>query len=64
MFCKTGFKIVGNLQRCSWVHSTLAQRGIASTHVLRDSFKVQDMDDFKDKVLNSEVPVVIDFFAT
>lgn len=27
------------------------------------SFHVQDYDDFKERVLNSETPVVVDFFA-
>jgi hypothetical protein len=63
MFYRTGLKIVGNLKRCSWVHSALAQRGIASTHVLRDSFSINEIDDFKEKVLKSEVPVVVNFIA-
>lgn len=28
-----------------------------------NSFHVQDYDDFKERVLNSETPVVVDFFA-
>ncbi|CAD0200704.1 unnamed protein product [Chrysodeixis includens] len=29
-----------------------------------DIVKIQSTDDFKDKVINSKVPVVVDFFAT
>lgn len=29
-----------------------------------DIVKIQSLDDFKDKVINSKVPVVVDFFAT
>ncbi|XP_065340611.1 thioredoxin, mitochondrial [Cloeon dipterum] len=68
MFCKNGVRLLGNLQRTSVLscvaRNQVALRGIRSSTVVRDSFKVQDMDDFKDKVLNSEVPVVVDFFAT
>ncbi|CAB3362245.1 Hypothetical predicted protein [Cloeon dipterum] len=68
MFCKNGVRLLGNLQRTSILscvaRNQVALRGISSSTVVRDSFKVQDMDDFKDKVLNSEVPVVVDFFAT
>ncbi|KAL1129396.1 hypothetical protein AAG570_013923 [Ranatra chinensis] len=31
---------------------------------LSDSFKVQDVKDFNDRVLKSKKPVVVDFFAT
>ncbi|XP_059475152.1 thioredoxin, mitochondrial [Neocloeon triangulifer] len=68
MFCKNGVRMMQNLQRTSvlrcMARNQVALRGIGTSSVLRDSFKVQDMDDFKDKVLNSEVPVVVDFFAT
>jgi thioredoxin 1 len=29
-----------------------------------DSFKVQDMKEFNDRVKNSKKPVIVDFFAT
>ncbi|RZF48206.1 hypothetical protein LSTR_LSTR006173 [Laodelphax striatellus] len=37
---------------------------IATTHSLKDSFQVQDADDFNQRVKNSKKPVVVDFFAT
>lgn len=39
-------------------------RNIAATSVRNDIVKIQSTDDFKDKVINSKVPVVVDFFAT
>ncbi|XP_014215512.1 thioredoxin, mitochondrial-like [Copidosoma floridanum] len=32
--------------------------------VIATSFKVQNNDDFKERVKNSKVPVIVDFFAT
>jgi hypothetical protein len=64
MLCRSGLRLVGNLRQGSWARGQVLQRSIATSGVRLDSFKVQDMDDFKDKVLNSEVPVVVDFFAT
>ena len=34
------------------------------SHVRRSSFKVQDQKDFQERVTNSKVPVIVDFFAT
>ncbi|KAJ0178407.1 hypothetical protein K1T71_006230 [Dendrolimus kikuchii] len=39
-------------------------RTISVSAVNRDIVKIQSTDDFKDKVINSKVPVVVDFFAT
>ncbi|XP_026477975.1 thioredoxin, mitochondrial [Ctenocephalides felis] len=39
-------------------------RSICATSVRRDSYKIQDMKDFEDKVKNSKEPVIVDFFAT
>ena len=41
-----------------------AIRNISITSVKRDIVKIQSTDDFKNKVINSKVPVVVDFFAT
>ncbi|XP_022203351.2 thioredoxin, mitochondrial [Nilaparvata lugens] len=40
------------------------KRCISTTHSLKDSFQVQDADDFNQRVKNSKKPVVVDFFAT
>ncbi|XP_045451020.1 thioredoxin, mitochondrial [Melitaea cinxia] len=39
-------------------------RNISVTPVKNDIIKIQSTQDFKDKVINSKVPVVVDFFAT
>ncbi|KAJ9583526.1 hypothetical protein L9F63_022144 [Diploptera punctata] len=39
-------------------------RRISSSPVRNDSFKVQDVKDFQERVKNSKVPVIVDFFAT
>lgn len=39
-------------------------RNISLTIPKNDIIKIQSTDDFKDKVINSKVPVVVDFFAT
>ncbi|KAG6451440.1 hypothetical protein O3G_MSEX007162 [Manduca sexta] len=39
-------------------------RNISVTSVKQDIVKIQSTDDFKEKVINSKVPVVVDFFAT
>ncbi|XP_037294900.1 thioredoxin, mitochondrial [Manduca sexta] len=43
-------------------HTTI--RNISVTSVKQDIVKIQSTDDFKEKVINSKVPVVVDFFAT
>ncbi|XP_026486813.1 thioredoxin, mitochondrial [Vanessa tameamea] len=43
---------------------SLILRNISVTPVNNDIIKIQSTDDFKDKVINSKVPVVVDFFAT
>ncbi|CAH2039778.1 unnamed protein product, partial [Iphiclides podalirius] len=44
--------------------SKVVLRNISFTTVKYDIVKIQSTDDFKDKVINSKVPVVVDFFAT
>ena len=39
-------------------------RCISSSPLRKDSFKVQDVKDFQERVTNSKVPVIVDFFAT
>ncbi|GFG38072.1 hypothetical protein Cfor_10647 [Coptotermes formosanus] len=41
-----------------------AVRNIGISNVRRSSFKVQDQKDFQERVKNSKVPVIVDFFAT
>ncbi|XP_013140174.1 PREDICTED: thioredoxin, mitochondrial [Papilio polytes] len=44
--------------------SSKVYRNISITSVNQDIVKIQSTDDFKKKVINSKVPVVVDFFAT
>jgi hypothetical protein len=44
--------------------SKIALRSISLNHVRRSSFKDQDQKDFQERVTNSKVPVIVDFFAT
>ena len=44
--------------------SIVRQRTLKTCSALRDTFTVQDSEDFKTKVLDSSVPVVVDFSAT
>lgn len=39
-------------------------RNICKTNQMRDIFKIQDENDFKEKVLNNSKPVIVDFYAT
>ena len=43
---------------------SVSVRGISSSPLRNDSFKVQDVKDFQERVKNSKVPVIVDFFAT
>ncbi|CAG9761651.1 unnamed protein product [Ceutorhynchus assimilis] len=43
--------------------SSMGIRSVATSAIKRGSFKVQDEDDFVDKVQNSKEPVIVDFFA-
>jgi len=42
---------------------TVPCRRFTEEHHSANSFHIQDYDDFKDRVLNSDKPVVVDFFA-
>lgn len=44
--------------------SSTIVRNFSVTYVNGESVKIQSTDDFKQKVINSKVPVVVDFFAT
>ena len=39
-------------------------RPLSTSKVVRETFTVQDEDDFKEKVINSQIPVIVDFSAT
>lgn len=39
-------------------------RNIGTSALRHSSFKVQDQKDFQERVKNSKVPVIVDFFAT
>lgn len=45
-------------------HVSKSIRYISTTQNKSESFKIQDMNDFNEKVKNSKVPVIVDFFAT
>jgi thioredoxin len=47
-------RYVSSVNRCAY---------ISTTHSLRDTFTIQDEDDFSSKVLESKDPVVVDFSA-
>ena len=44
--------------------SKITARSFSISHVRRSSFKVQDQKDFQERVTNSKIPVIVDFFAT
>ena len=44
--------------------SLLHNRTFATTQALGETFTIQDVEDFKSKVLHSTVPVIVDFSAT
>jgi len=39
------------------------QRSICTSRTLKQSFNVQDQDDFQERVLKSTVPIIVDFHA-
>lgn len=39
-------------------------RQLSITPVNKDIVKIQSPEDFKAKVINSKIPVIVDFFAT
>lgn len=41
----------------------IAFRPISTTSIVRETFTIQDEDDFKSKVIESSVPVIVDFSA-
>lgn len=43
---------------------SILPRRLASTAPQVEVFHVQDMKDFDERVKNSKVPVIVDFFAT
>ncbi|CAG5025224.1 unnamed protein product [Parnassius apollo] len=58
-----------NISTCFLQNSLKGQslkivRNISVTNVNHDIVKIQSTDDFNDKVINSKVPVIVDFFAT
>lgn len=65
-FAKMFAKSVGNLfvRKTYLGKKFVSIRNFSVTSVNGDIVKIQSMDDFKDKVINSKVPVVVDFFAT
>lgn len=45
-------------------NNSLIVRGLKLSTIHQDIFKVQDETDFKEKVLQSKIPVIVDFYAT
>ena len=39
-------------------------RALSTSKAVRETFTVQDEEDFKEKVINSQIPVIVDFSAT
>jgi thioredoxin 1 len=51
-------------ETCKSAFAKESVRNIGSSSVRHNSFKIQDRKDFQERVQNSKVPVVVDFFAT
>lgn len=62
MFAKNGVNFL--IRNATVMKTAPAIRPFSVTAVKGDIVKIQSTDDFKDKVINSKVPVVVDFFAT
>ncbi|KAM3966256.1 thioredoxin, mitochondrial [Aphomia sociella] len=52
------------IQNVNLFRQSHIMRNFSVTSVKGDIVKIQSTDDFKEKVINSKVPVVVDFFAT
>lgn len=52
------------LRNAYFCKNSFVLRSFSVTSVNGESVKIQSTDDFKQKVINSKVPVVVDFFAT
>ena len=39
-------------------------RSLSTSKTVRETFTIQDEDDFKERVINSPIPVIVDFSAT
>lgn len=62
MFAKMGINLM--IRNGTVMKVPHAVRSFSVTSVNGDIVKIQSTEDFKDKVINSKVPVVVDFFAT
>ena len=53
------------IRRISTLHPKISNisRNISTTICRQDMFNIQDEDDFKKRVLGSDIPVVVDFHA-
>ncbi|KAH0944857.1 hypothetical protein HN011_002516 [Eciton burchellii] len=56
---RTGVRIIRNVLGKRAYATVPAQEQVVSA-----TFKVQDLNDFNERVKNSKVPVIVDFFAT
>lgn len=62
MFAKSITNLL--VRNTSTVKNSQILRSFSVTSVNGEIVKIQSTDDFKEKVINSKVPVVVDFFAT
>jgi hypothetical protein len=63
VFMHTVFRNVTR-QTCKSVVRKESVRTFVTSTLRLESFKVQDNKDFQERVKNSKVPVIVDFFAT
>ena len=57
-------KVLSNLIRGQRNITKSFARPLSTSKAVRETFTVQDEDDFKEKVINSQIPVIVDFSAT
>jgi hypothetical protein len=63
VFMHTVFRNVTR-QTCKSAVGKESVRTFVTSTLRLESFKVQDNKDFQERVKNSKVPVIVDFFAT
>jgi len=64
MFINKFYSITNSLLSRNSILFSNNIRCFSITHSLKDIFKIQDEDDYKEKVLNNKNVVLVDFFAT
>ena len=58
-------KLISNLVRGqrNFISKNVS-RSLSTSKTVRETFTIQDEDDFKERVINSPIPVIVDFSAT